>query len=105
MNVLFNPPFAAGLLNEMLDTDDTRPAKEQFNENYAHGGGWSPFGGDKWTIETNLANGKCRLVYPGDPPFQQVAEARLRDEKIVLFDGELVAIIQSDGTFEVTRMD
>ena len=34
-----------GLLPMMLDPSDPRPAREQFDENYQHGGGWRPFNG------------------------------------------------------------
>lgn len=85
-----------GYLPQFLDERDPRPAKEQFDENYCSG--WSPFQG-----HTMLKNGM--LAYPDDPPLHRIAEAKLRDELIVLYECEWVAIIQPDGSFEVARMD
>jgi hypothetical protein len=45
------------------------------------------------------------LRYPGDPPLNPLAQARLRDELIVFYDHAIVAIVQEDGSFEVARID
>ena len=50
-----------GLVPMFLTDADPRPAAEQFEENYAHGGGWSPFEG--FTLDTD----NMELSYPGDP--------------------------------------
>jgi len=42
---------------------------------------------------------------PGDPPFKPLAQAKLRDELIVLYEADFVAVIQPDRSFEVARMD
>ena len=41
-------PAMLGFLPMMLDDEDPRPAAEQLNETYAHGGGWMPFGKGQW---------------------------------------------------------
>lgn len=87
-----------GLLPGMLDPSDPRPAREQLDDGYRHGGGWDPFHGF-----TLLANGN--LTYPGDPPTRPIAETRLRDELVVLYEHDWVAVIQPDRNFEVCRMD
>lgn len=87
-----------GLLPGMLDPNDPRPAKEQFNENYQHGGGWHSQPGFKL-----LDSGWIK--YPGDPPFCMVAFTMLRDEIIALYEHDYVAIVQPDGSFEICRMD
>lgn len=92
-----------GMLPEFFSEHDPRPAHEQLDENYAHGGGFNPFHGytlhdvDKW--------GGSYLQYPADPPMREIARAKLRDEIIILFQGEWVAIVQPDGKFVVTRCD
>lgn len=91
-------PEMLGFIPKFLNENDPRPAREQFNENYAHGGGWSPFEGF-----TMLPNGD--LEYPGDPVYSLLAEAHLRDEKIRFYDYSWVAIVQPDGSFEISRMD
>jgi hypothetical protein len=87
-----------GFLPEMVSDDDPRPAWEQFNSNYQHGGGWRPFPG--FTMSSN-----GNLSYPGDPPIRCLFEAKLRLEVLRLYEHEWVAIIQPNGSFEVCRMD
>lgn len=87
-----------GLIPEMLHDYDPRSAKEQLHDGYAHGGGWRPF--SRFTMDSN----EC-LCYPGDPPQRPIAELRLRDERIVLYEHAWVAVIQPDGSYEVCRMD
>lgn len=87
-----------GLIPLMLSTADPRPAREQLDSAYGHGGGWQPMPNFKMTKDENL-------VYPGDPPTKPFAELQLRDERVVLYEHEWVAIIQRDGSFEVSRMD
>jgi hypothetical protein len=50
------------------------------------------------------------LVYPGDPKLPLLAEATLhagseRPEVVRFYDCALVAVVQPDGSFEVSRMD
>jgi hypothetical protein len=87
-----------GLLPSMLNEKDPRPAKEQLDAGYRHGGGWQPFAGFKLT-------NKNMLMYPGDPPTRPLAQVKLRDELIILFEHAWVAVIQPDRSFEVCRMD
>jgi hypothetical protein len=84
-----------GFVPCFLNENDPRPAAEQFNRNYI--GGWRPMPG--FTLENN------QLCYPGDPPLLPLAETRLRDEVIRLYEYEWVCIIQSDGSFSVSSMD
>jgi hypothetical protein len=96
-----------GFIPSFLDLNDPRSAKEQFNERYAHGGGWDPFQtgniadepGRKFIVKANS------LDYPGDPPMRIIAEAKLRDEVIRVYDCAWVAIIQPNGDYEICRMD
>jgi hypothetical protein len=97
-----------GFLPQFLHTDDPRPAAEQFDENYAHGGGWNPHPNmaPLWHISDH---DKALIYGDGAEPAPEVhrllATAQLRDERIHFFDGSWVAIIQPDGSFEVERMD
>lgn len=93
-----HPEDHLGFLPLMFSDDDPRPAREQANDNYQHGGGWHPRPGF-----TLLPTGA--LCYPGDPPMFPLAQAMLRDEKIVLYPFSWVVIKQTDGSFEVARMD
>jgi hypothetical protein len=93
----FNPDML-GTIPMMLSEMDPRPARVQLHEGYGHGGGWNPFKGFK------LLPGDA-LQYPGDPVLAPLAQTKLRDELIVVYDYAWVAIIQLDRTFEVCRMD
>lgn len=86
-----------GLIPLWLLDVDKRPAREQLNEGYKWGG-WQPFEGFALGEDNSLS-------YPGDPPLQPLAQARLRDELIVFYRHAWVAVIQKDRSFEVCRMD
>jgi len=91
-------PEMLGFLPEFLSEEDPRPAKEQIDFNYSHGGGWCPFKGFKM-----LPNGN--LKYPGDPETELLAETKLREETIRFYNHSWCAIIQSDGSYEISRVD
>lgn len=86
-----------GYIPVFLSESDSRSAKEQFNDRYRHGGGWSKFDGFEVTPRG--------LEYPGDPVNHLLAEAKLRDEVIRIYEHAWVSITQSDGSVEVARMD
>jgi hypothetical protein len=91
-------PDDLGLIPHFLSEDDDRPAAVQFNEQYAHGGGWQPQPGFKLQKDKSLK-------YPGDPPFKPIARIELRDEVIYVYPYGYVAVVQPDGSFEACRMD
>ena len=91
-------PEELGLLPDMIDQDDPRPAAEQFDANYAHGGGWRPM---QKFIHKGLV-----LYYPGDPPFRPIASWPLRHELIVVYRHGFVAVFNTeDWSFQVARLD
>ena len=94
---------AAGLLPQFVSEHDPRPAKEQINEAYAHGGGWNSFEG--FTLVSSDDKSQYGLDYPGDPMSKELSRAMFRDELLVFFKGSWLAIIQKDGSFEVSRLD
>jgi hypothetical protein len=104
---LLNPhvnPEVFGIIPEFLNPDDPRPAREQFNERYAHGGGWCPSKG--WQLLKDDSIYYTQSVEEGeDPRHSPLARFKFRNESIVLYDHAWVAIIQPDRTFEVSRMD
>jgi hypothetical protein len=89
-------PEMLGIIPTFFNEGDDRPARAQIDSAYI--GGWSPMPGFKM-----LPNGN--LSYPGDPPVILLAESRLRDEVIRFYDHAWVAVIQPDGSFEVSRLD
>jgi len=91
-------PEHLGLVPGFLSEDDPRPAREQFDERYAHGGGWRPQGGFTF-------GPRYLLRYPGDPPMMPIARTRFRNELIMLYPYAYVAIVQPDQSFEICRMD
>lgn len=87
-----------GFLPSFLSDADLRPAKEQLNDNYQHGGGWRSL--QNFKLKDNNV-----LVYPGDSPFVPMAQLQFRHELIVFYSHDIVAIIQPDRSFEAARMD
>jgi hypothetical protein len=89
-----------GFLPGMLSDDDQRPAREQFDENYQHGGGWQPLDSCRAVAGEPFSYG-----YPGDPPQRPRICTVLRDEVICVYEYGFVGIWQKDGSFEIARMD
>lgn len=91
-----------GHLPMMVFPEDPRPAVDQINERY-NAGGWMPFAGFEYV------NG-C-LQFPGDPPLRPLAYLEMpatavrSAQRVTLFQHSWVAVFQTDGTFEVSRMD
>lgn len=90
-------PDMLGYVPGFVRADDPRSASEQINDRYGQYGGWKP--NSRWKINAHS------ISYPGDPPRPLVASAMLRDELLQFYAGAYVAIIQSDGSFEVARID
>lgn len=88
-----------GLIPDFFRADDPRSAKVQAGDRYRHGGGWNPMKGFQFNPET------CCLEYTDDEPTRPLAEWMLREERIIVFEYAWVAIVQKDGSFEVSRMD
>lgn len=91
-------PEHLGYIPWFLDDENEKPAAEQINDNYGHGGGWRSFKGFKHI-------GDHKLQYPGDPAYVPLAECKLRNETIVFYQHSWVAVFQEDGTFDVARID
>lgn len=102
INVTFLHPRATwdhvGLIPDMLSEHNPKPAVQQLHDGYSHGGGWDPFNGFKLAADNSL-------TYPGDPALKPIAEMKLRDELILVYEHSWVAVIQPDRSFEVCRMD
>lgn len=95
----FNPyTQALGFIPEMLSESDPRPAKEQLDTGYRHGGGWNPFKGFELMPDKSIA-------YPGDPTIKPLSSAKLRDEEIYVYPYAWVMILQPSGEYEIARMD
>lgn len=88
-----------GYLPSFLSLEDERPAREQLDSHYAHGGGWRPFQGF-------VFNDKAMSIkYPGDPAYMPMAFTVLREEVIIVYPHAWVLILQKDGSHEIARMD
>ena len=68
-----------GRIPGMLDVSNPAPARDQFNANYQHGGGWRPR--DKFTLGDDDS-----LGYPGDEPLHPLAEITFRDERVLIYE-------------------
>lgn len=85
-------------LASMLNTDNPKSAQEQLDDGYKQFGGYKPFPG--FTLNPNLT-----MNYPGDPVMIPMAMCELRDELIILYPGDWVAVVQKNGIdFVCARM-
>ena len=91
-------PDHVGMIPLWLDEEDPRPAREQLDAAYQHGGGWQPFKGFKMLRDHSIE-------YPGDPSLKPLALMKLRDEVIAVYPHAWVMILQKDGSHEICRMD
>lgn len=103
MITFIGPEEVWGSIPEFLSESDPAPAREQFQRNYAHGGGWAPMLG--WQLTDNDDWCKVTIRCPGDAPLRALGMIVLRTERIFIFRYAWVAIVQADGHFEVARMD
>lgn len=108
MTLMFTNMQVVGLLPAFLSPLDPRSAADQLADNYSHGGGWSPMAGFKLRDEDKP--GKAQLLFQpedpdADPPMNELSRAKLRKETLIFFEGEWLAVVQEDGSFEVTRVD
>lgn len=95
-------PEMLGFIPSFLSDDDPRPAREQINERYQHGGGWRPFQGF-----IMIPDG---LLYKGDPMMRLLYETVLhstsdKPEVIRFYQHDWLAIVQRDGSYEIARLD
>jgi hypothetical protein len=93
-------PEALGFLVTFWNVHDQRSAQEQADANY----GMGSFDVGKSTLHGSRET-TYELHYPEDPPLLEMARTELRDELIVLFEAEFVAIIQPDDSFVRCHMD
>lgn len=103
----FNTDYL-GMLPDIFRAYDPRPAREQIEDRYAHGGGFLVAPGD-WTMTYGRDAGEipwAELHFPGDPPLKEIARLELSaTETLVLFDCAFVAIVGPMLDFVVVRMD
>ena len=85
----------------MIVMPDGGKISDQNAMNYAHGGGYSPFGGEKWTFDPVAKT----LKFPGDPLFRPIASLDVGEETLYFYQSAVCAIVQKDGTFDVIRTD
>lgn len=93
-------PADLGLVPYIISQLDGRPVAEQVADKYAHGGGWSPYGQDKWRMDEDGT-----LHYPGDPAFKPWAMTQVGVEIVRFYDHALVSVLHGDGTLSVVRLD
>lgn len=107
--VLFGDYHDLGFLPEIFLPSDERPAREQINERYAHGGGWRPMGG--WRFEWHKHVDPefphvLTITYPGDPTYGPLAcFCLMSGEQAFIYPYAWVALVSPEGDIEVARMD
>lgn len=89
-----------GTIPDMLSADDPAGAVDQIDTAYRPvGGGWHDTHGFRLDSDTGT------LTYPGDRPRRLIAEAKLRDERILFFTGAWIVVLQPDGAFRAACID
>lgn len=88
-----------GYIPEFLSELSPEKAAKQIDRGYRHGGGWVPFEGHVFNPLSKA------LSFPGDPVMFPIAVGHLRDETIYVYPSDWVLILQTDGTYEVARID
>jgi len=97
----FNPDRSVtNYLPVIFSPTDERPAVEQANDRYAHGGGWRKFSGF-------ILGADKSLTYPGDPAYRPVAQSLLplTLEILIQYPHGWVMIYRSPKDWEVSRLD
>jgi hypothetical protein len=93
MNIWFLRPGVRGFgeLPSLLDDTDTRPGAEQF------GARWQPIVEQTFRLEGSALHG-------GGVAHELLGAVRLPNEMVMLFENNLVAIVESDRSFKVSRI-
>jgi hypothetical protein len=94
---------ALGLIPAFLNPHDEMDARTQLEQGY--GFGWYDVDGKMKMNKDWQPVGKAQLLYPDDPPMNEIGRTQLRDETIIVFPYGFVAVVQPDGSFRATRMD
>lgn len=114
--VVGGDPMVLGYWPDIFLETDPRPAVEQANDRYAHGGGWHEFCGshthrkEQFQLHLGEHAKDCYLEYPDDPPmkligFTFIHEDGDKPERILFFEHAWVVIEQVDGSWTCARMD
>jgi hypothetical protein len=92
-----------GHIPSFLHIDDERPAKEQIDANYQHGGGWREANTDgHWKL---IPERKQLQGHPDDEPYNLIASCWVGDDQVHLYDSAWCAIVHADGSMSVARLD
>jgi hypothetical protein len=100
-----------GAISDFIDYEDARPAAEQINENYEHGGGWNHQEGftlNPDATRRNLPSYSLQFEagsIDADPPLVPLWATNLRDELVIVYEYGYTAIFQPDNSFQVSRLD
>jgi hypothetical protein len=92
-------PEHLGFIPSFFDATDPRPAAEQLDANYNHGGGWRPLTGFRVREFDNA------LLYGEDKPLRRLWRCEFRTEVIEVYQLAWVRITKADGSWEVSRVD
>jgi hypothetical protein len=89
-----------GFIPSFLNDESDKPAKEQIDDHYQHGGGWNSFDGFRIVRQNPMT-----IKYPEDPELRAIARIRVNDETVYIFPMAWVLIMQKDGSWEIARID
>lgn len=97
LDTRYNLEESVGFIPNFASEGNPDSLKDQFNKSYSFGGGWNPLPG--FTMDGD------KIIYPGDSALPPIAKAKFRDQTVYVYPYSWVAIVEQDGSFEVSRMD
>lgn len=83
----------------LADSLEGEKAVVVFNREYQFGG-WQPLRSKGMIVDKD-----GNFKYPGDPVQKPLFKIEYNDEVIYGYESEMWAIVQKDGSFEISRMD
>ena len=100
---------AVGLIPAFFDPSDARDAREQIEDNYAHGGGWRPHPTpEHWTFDPQTLT----VTYDDKDPYEEpeqyhaLASAKLPNgQAIIVFQSAWLLVVDPDGKWQIARVD
>lgn len=96
-----------GLIPSFLSNADPDNAIDQIDKNYQHGGGWFDMTG--FVLDADDDPPWSYLSYPieGEQPetYPCLAHCKIHDEIVAFYRSAWVAVIKSDLSFRVARID
>ena len=94
-----NVNHIVGILPSFVNEGNPMSVTKQINDRYSHGGGWRPLEG--FVMDKNDRS----IQYPEDPKLMPLAVGVIKGCEVIVYDHGWVAVVNEDGSYEVSRID